>query len=371
MKFDSKHQAFFALVKAGLWEKDVLLSTFNKIEYQEINRLAEEQAVVGLVAAGLEHVTDVIVPKEDLLQFAGQALQLEQRNKAMNEFVAKIISLLRKNGVYVLLIKGQGIAQCYEKPLWRSCGDIDLLMDEKNYEKAKSVLMPLSISVEDEEKDRLHLGMVIDGWVVELHGTLYSRLKKSINKELRSLQEDTFNNGKVRVWINNTDIYLPEPNNDLVFVFTHIIQHYFKGGIGLRQICDWCRLIWRYHSELNIKILEERIKRMGLLSEWKVFASLVVNHLGMPENLMPLYDMAKKWKNKANRVMSFILKVGNFGHNRDASYYDKYPYLIYKMISLGRHISDFSRYVSVFPIDTLYVSLSTIGQGLKTINSGK
>lgn len=96
MNFDSKQQAFFALVEAGLWEKDVRLSTFHKIDFQEVNRLAEEQAVIGLVAAGMEHVTDVKVPKEDILQFAGQVLQLEQRNKVMNEFLAGIIDKLRK-----------------------------------------------------------------------------------------------------------------------------------------------------------------------------------------------------------------------------------------------------------------------------------
>ena len=91
MHLDNNTRAFFALVKAGLWEQDVHLTSFNKIEFQEINRLAEEQTVVGLVAAGLEHVTDMKVSKEDLLQFVGRALQLEQRNESMNNFVGCLV----------------------------------------------------------------------------------------------------------------------------------------------------------------------------------------------------------------------------------------------------------------------------------------
>lgn len=150
MKFDKNTRAFIALLKAGLWEQDVRLLQYNDIDYEAIMRMAEEQSVVGLVTAGLEKVSDVTVPKEMLLQFIGSTLQIEQQNKAMNEFVARLIELLRKNDVYTLLVKGQGIAQCYERPLWRSCGDVDLFLSGSNYEKAKEVLIPLATDIEKE-----------------------------------------------------------------------------------------------------------------------------------------------------------------------------------------------------------------------------
>ena len=103
---------FFELLRAGLWKKEARLSQYKDIDYSAIMKLAEEQFVVGLITAGLEYVSDVKVPKEVLLQFIGSTLQIEQQNKAMNEFVAWIIDLLRKQDVYSLLVKGQGIAQC-------------------------------------------------------------------------------------------------------------------------------------------------------------------------------------------------------------------------------------------------------------------
>ena len=89
---------------------------YGEVDYAEVMRLAQEQAVVGLVTAGLEHVTDVKVPQVWALQFAGQTIQLEQRNKAMNQFIADLISKMREADIYTLLVKGQGIAQCYERP---------------------------------------------------------------------------------------------------------------------------------------------------------------------------------------------------------------------------------------------------------------
>lgn len=64
---DSIIPVFFTLVRAGLWEKDVELRKYGTTDFDEIMRLAEEQSVVGLVTAGLEHVQDVKVPQADLL----------------------------------------------------------------------------------------------------------------------------------------------------------------------------------------------------------------------------------------------------------------------------------------------------------------
>ena len=38
-------------------------------------------------------------------------------------------------GINVLLVKGQGIALCYIRPLWRVAGDIDLFLNKDYYYK--------------------------------------------------------------------------------------------------------------------------------------------------------------------------------------------------------------------------------------------
>lgn len=109
---DNYTEAFFAMVRAGLWERDVRLSDFKNIDYKAVRRLSVEQSVVGLVAAGLEHVVGEKVPKVDALLFAGDVLNMESRNLSMNSFVGDLIKKMRAAGIYTLLIKGQGIAQC-------------------------------------------------------------------------------------------------------------------------------------------------------------------------------------------------------------------------------------------------------------------
>lgn len=364
--------AFYALLRAGLWEQSVRLSPFSPIDFDALYKLAEEQSVVGLIAAGLEHVEDMTLAKPQVMPFMKQVFSLENRNMAMNDFIASLIEKLRAERIQALLVKGQGIAQCYERPMWRSAGDIDLLFEAKDYENAKGLLQPLASSCEEENVFRCHLSMMIDSWNVELHGTMRSRLSESIDRKIDEILIESFVNRSFRIWQNEgITINLPEQNDDIIYVFTHIIQHFFRGGIGLRQICDWCRLMWTFRDSIDRTLLEVRLQQMHLMTEWRAFAALAVRYLGIPIEALPLFDSSNHWHRKSKRINSFILKVGNFGHNLDRSYYNKYPYFIYKAISLYRHIGDFFRHVSIFPLDSLRVFFGTITYGIKVVSEGK
>lgn len=372
---DTIIKTFITLVKTGLWA-DVGISVswlngFDSKDWEEVFSLAEEQSVQGLVLQGIECYKKqkpkcvTSLTQEQLLQLIGELQMIEQQNLAMNEFIAKLIEQLREKDVYAILVKGQGIAQCYEKPLWRSPGDIDLLLSEDNYNKAKEYLVPKAEAVETEYTLFKHYGLTIKGWVVELHGSLRPRLTKRINRGVDNVQYDVFYKGNVRSWVNgSTTVFLPSPDNDIIFIFTHILKHFYQGGIGLRQICDWCRLLWTYRSKLDLRLLESRIQGMGLMSEWRAFAALAVDYLGMPVEAMPLYSNDKKWSQKARKITNFIIEVGNFGHNRDQGLSQGQSFLESKIRSLRFRTIDSIRHVFLFPMNSLKVWLHLMSTGI-------
>ena len=310
---DKNTEAFLSLVRAGLWESEVLLLPFGVIDFDTILAMAEEQGVVGLVAAGIEHVTDGRPAKKDVLQFIGRTVQMEQRNQAMNYFIGVLVEKMKEEGIFTLLVKGQGVAQCYERPLWRPSGDVDFLLDAGNYRKAKAYLLPLSSGNKNEERYSQHLGISIDPWYVEIHGTLRSGLSARVDRMIDAVQTEVFREGKVRTWKNDaTEVYLPAPDHDVFLVFTHFIKHLYKEGVSLRQVCDWCRLLWIYRSELDVALQERWLRKAGLMGEWQAFAALAVKYLGMPEEAMPFYD--SRFKVKGSRLVEFIL--GGYSGNK-------------------------------------------------------
>ena len=378
MSRDIIQQQFLELVRTGLFpdHNARLLPHGNSVDWDMLYRLAEEQSVMGLVAAGIENLpASERPPKEVVLQFIGSTFQIEQRNKAMNAFVAKLMEQLRSEDIYAILVKGQGIAQCYEKPLWRSSGDIDLLLSDSSYGRAKEVLLPLATDVETEYTHFKHQGMTVDGWVVELHGTLHSRLSKRVDRMIDEVQKDMFYGGNVRSWDNSgTQVFLPSPDNDVIFVFTHILHHFFFEGIGLRQICDWCRLLWTYRTLLNRELLESRIRKMDLMSEWKAFAAFAVKWLGMPVEAMPLFEdndiHNANLNKKADKICKFVLEVGNFGHKQRRDY-SGMSYLRRKFVSVLGRLSDMLRHFQLFPKDSIVFFGGVLRSGLHAAVRGE
>lgn len=176
-------QSFYSLLCAGLWEdvsvhgeRFIVSGLSSSVDWGEVYRMAEEQSVIGLIAAGLEHLSGTRPDKKAILPFLTSVIAQEQRNSAMNEFIGWLMARLREEDVQAVLIKGQGVAQCYTRPLWRAAGDVDLLLNTENYKKAKKLLCPLASRVETENTARKHLGMTLGGFEVELHGTFKSGL---------------------------------------------------------------------------------------------------------------------------------------------------------------------------------------------------
>lgn len=120
-----------------------------------------------------------------------------------------------------------------------------------------------------------------------------------------------------------------------------------------------------------MRLLESRLRKMGLMTEWKAFGAFAVDYLGMPSEAMPFYSACDKWKRKANQLCEFILEVGNFGHNRDMTYYDSKPYLIRKTISLGRRCGDLIHHARIFPLDSLRFFPNIMFNGLRSIVRGE
>ena len=347
------------------------LAPFEPIDFDALHSIAEGQSVVGLIAAGLEQVSDTSIGRMQARPFLVDSLIAEKGNKEMNKFINELFGLLADGGVSAVLIKGQGVAQCYQRPLWRSAGDVDLLLDADNYEKAKDLLLPRATKVDKEGVVSKHQGMMLDGFEVELHGTFRS-VTKRMNTVLDDIQKGVNCRGDIRLWDNDgTDIPLPSADADAVFIFTHIVTHFYKGGIGLRQICDWCRLLWTCRDVIDRPLLQSRLVSAGLVNEWKVFGAFAVDNLGVPVDAMPFYEVTPSIQRKVARLQAFIIKAGNFGHNRDMSYYRKYPYVIRKAISASQRIGDGLSHMRIFPQNSARITVRSLVGGTRAAMRGE
>lgn len=367
-------EALFLMVRAGLFGRTEGIEGFQPdgVDWTEVYQLAKEQSVVGLVAEGIEIARTEwskthdrpLVPKKQALQFASATLQLKQRNLDMNKFVAKLFGRLQKRDIYALLLKGQGVAQCYNNPLLRACGDVDLLLSEENSQKAKEYLLQFASFSKVGNEYKKDFALKISDWLVELHGSLRCGFSSRIDRELDKIYHDTFHGGNVRSWTNGkVQVPLLGEVNEVFYVFVHFLNHFYKSGVGIRQICDWCRLLWTFRESLDLTALESRLMRMKLMSEWRAFGMFAVEYLGMPKEAMPFFCEDEKWKQKARQILSFVLKTGNMGFNRKSEV-RVHSFLTRKIKSSVQRLCDLANHFTIFPLDSLRFFPSIFLNGL-------
>ena len=174
---------------------------------------------------------------------------------------------------------------------------------------------------------------------------------------------ETFNGGNVTSWMNRkVEIFSLGKENHVLYVFVHFLNHFYKGGVGLKQICDWCRLLWSSKDSLDLGRLESRLKDMKLMSEWRAFGMYAVQYLGMPENALPFYSDSEKWKHKAKRIHLFIMETGYMGVNREKS---PNTYLSRKVKSSKQRFRDLANHLMIFPLDTIRFFPSILLNGIR------
>lgn len=77
-------------------------------------------------------------------------------------------------------------------------------------------------------------------------------------------------------------------------------------------------------------------------------------------------DKSVMEKKKAERICEFILEVGNFGKNRDMSYYSRYSYFVRKAISFVKRSGNLLHHARIFPYDSLRFFPYFVLHGLKS-----
>lgn len=363
---------FFTLLRSGLWNEvpDRTLFASGETDWKALYRLSYEQTSVGLVTDGINRLPKECLPAapERLDPFLGDMMSTARRNAQLEAFIPKVFKAL--DGIPAVLVKGQSLAQDYPDPARRQPGDIDLLLPPASYEAAKAVLLPKATKVEEEAPAIYHQGMYFRSIEVELHGSISTLMSRKLDRQLAAMLEEQFDGRPLpAVFIGEAEIPVPEANFNAVYIFVHFLQHYWSGGVGLRQLTDWMTFISVHKRDIHPILLENDLDKLGIKNLWKVFTGFVQEYLGCPAEKLPLAARPDSAKNA--RIWRYIRRCGNFGKNRDRSR-GKEAYLVRKVHSFWQKVvCDRLRHFRTFPKESLRFFLGAFGYGLQRLSDGE
>lgn len=220
----------------------------DELDWQKIERLANEQAVQTLLGYVLKLSPGLACPEELRIRLVSQMRQLAFSNNAWKSSILRLIQQLNDAGIPALLIKGYAVADCYAVPDCRMSGDTDLLIEPKDEKRACVFMKANGFTVDRRWKNGHHdvcqhpqLGCV------ELHIMLYGEIVEDVwfgkmdGREFvcEPAIEVATQDGSYRT-LGYTD--------HMIFLMLHLIKHFILSGMSLRMMLD-VALFFSHHAE--------------------------------------------------------------------------------------------------------------------------
>lgn len=310
---DKLHAALFTLLRSGLWEREVdSLSVFplSAVEWEQVFRQSRQQTVTGIVYQGLQYLPDSMLPPEALLiRWTAEADAIERRNKDMDKALCGLYSLLRSHGLNPVLQKGQGVAQFYEKPLLRECGDIDLYFNNPRAMYAATVCIRWQkINVKKmPDKSAFYRWK---GMEVEHHSRLFDLHNPFLQSRAYRLELEKGYDSVSFLPDPGIKVTVPSPFLNLLLLDLHILKHALGWGIGLRQLCDMARACHRLHGKVDREEMKAACRSLGLEKWNPLLHAFLTEHLGLQPSCLPYPETAPD----ARSLFDIVMKGGNFGY---------------------------------------------------------
>lgn len=311
---DTTHQ-LFSLLRFSLCP-EAPMPVIGEEEWDTVFRLARKQAIQGVVLQGVARMPLGTAPPHTLLmRWIAEGRAIERRNKQLDNAVDVVVKWFAKRGFRTCLLKGQGNALMYPEPSSRCPGDIDIWVEGDDDE-----IIDLIRSVNPDVVARYHHVECPPYGDVEIEahyrpGFMFnplhnSRLQAFFLENRTAQMSNIKNTGRAMV-------ALPTTRFNIVYQLSHIHNHLFDRGIGLRQLTDYYLLLSRASTEdMPNEVL---LRRLGL---WKM-AGAVMYVMKVIYALDDKLMIASPDARRGRLMLAEILAGGNFGqHDRRFAFRD-------------------------------------------------
>ena len=273
--------------------------------------------------------------------------------------------------IHPVLLKGFGLAQYYPQPHLRQWGDIDLYVGQKQYHAACGVLQTVFPDADHppvEDEERKHYNFILPNTVLELHRVSMTFAHPRDRRYYEKLEENCLTKDVPSFEYNGLSITTPEETFNLFFTFLHAWHHFIETGMNMKQLCDIAVLLHGYKDVIDHDRLNEMLNKLYLLEVWQLIMSIMVRHLGVPQDECPFYT-EQSWE-RSELLFEHILSEGaSFKRNEIQT--EGMSYLRRKCLTFRFRLDDSHRVHTFAPKNARHMVVSGILHGIERAINGK
>ena len=232
-----------ALLRSALWGS-MQEGNFQPCgeDWKEIVDFFAKQSLDGLLPDAIASLPTLQQPSKAMkMSMIARQLQVEHKNKVMNAELLSFITELDQRTISYILLKGQGVAALYPNSFHRICGDIDLYVPIVSLCVADRELT--SFGAIRTAETRQHVNYKVNGIEWELHHCIYYFQKDSRNRLFMKYVDEEMCKNPEYAAVGEGRVRVFSPAMNTLLLLSHIVDHFYCEGVGLRQLCDYALLL--------------------------------------------------------------------------------------------------------------------------------
>ena len=286
-------------------------SVSGNINLGEIYALANEAGVWTYVFSSLKMLYNngKISIEKDTFDTLNKTVILKTVKASKRRMtVHKILGALEKEGINVIILKGESLSHLYKQSNLRISSDTDILIDEKDEEKTLGIIESFGAEIHKKSSVSHHTRCTCDetGYI-EVHTDVYEDYIDDLYFKKHNISKEN------PISVKTDDGFLLKMlsvNDGLYFLTFHLIKHYVSMGCGLRQVMDLLLYMKYYKDEIDFEKYEKTLENLNFDGLIKSIIGIGIEYFHLDKNDFYTADHDKK---TVEKLACDIIESGAFG----------------------------------------------------------
>lgn len=287
---------------------------FSDIDFKKLFEISDKNSVNMIVFDRIKALRSLI--DNDLymkwLYFASRKLTIREEVLSVQK---KLTDILEVGGIDYFVFKGFCAAEYYNRSELRETGDIDFYVDFNDFDKADKLLKENGFKLFNSSDDK-HWSYEYGKVVLEMHYGFWEVPNNCCGEFAVDYLKKTLKNRSIYK-IDGYSFYGPNCVSHALILILHIVNHIQRGGIGLRHLYDYASFFVSDSFRENKDEILSVLNKSGLLEVIKIISKICNDYFC--EKSYDFYCEVNS--DLSDKLLSDIIKSGNFGGLSEDSYY--------------------------------------------------
>ena len=178
---------------------------------------------------------------------------------------SEIFKIFEEKHIPYALLKGYSVARFYNSPYTRLSADTDVLINKDDEKDALAILKEFGFELVELSTSEMKHSVLShpELGILELHIALYNKNTKKIwFDDDGSCWEVSLSFDKLnKIPFDDRYYYTLSADENIIFVFEHIVKHFIYGGVSIRAFVDFC--LTYLNDNIDYNLFYERVSQKG------------------------------------------------------------------------------------------------------------